>query len=59
MARGVFKFEKHDPMKHNRVRIFKSRMVNKVKGKATDSLFEKSRLVIQGFNDNGKEFILT
>ena len=59
MARGVFKFEKHDPTKHNRVRIFKSRMVNKVKGKATDSPFEKSRLVIQGFNDNGKEFILT
>ena len=34
-------------------------MVNKVKGKATDTLFEKSRLVIQGFNDDGKEFILT
>ena len=59
MARGVFEFKKYDPTKHNRVRIFKSRMVNKVKGKATDSLFEKSRLVIQGFNDNGKEFILT
>jgi hypothetical protein len=34
-------------------------MVNEVKGKATDTPFEKSRLVVQGFNDDGKEFILT
>lgn len=59
IARGVFKFEKYNAIKHNRVRIFKSRMVNKVKGKATDTLFKKSRLVIQGFNNDGKEFILT
>jgi hypothetical protein len=46
ITRGVFKFEKYDPTKFNRVRIFKSRMVNKIKGKATDAPFKKSKLVI-------------
>ena len=46
IARGVFKFEKYNPTKFNRVRIFKSRIVNKIKGKATNAPFEKSRLVI-------------
>ena len=59
IARGVFKFEKYDPAKFDGVRIFKSRMVNKIKGKATNTPFEKSRLVIQGYNDDGKEVILT
>ena len=40
-------------------RIFGSRMVNEVKGKTTDSPYEKVRLVIQGYNDLGKEHILT
>ena len=34
-------------------------MVNKIKGKATDALFKKSRLIIQGYNDDGKEVIFT
>jgi hypothetical protein len=34
-------------------------MVNEIKGKATNAPFEKSRLVIQGYNDDGKEMILT
>ena len=34
-------------------------MVNKIKGKATNALFKKSRLVIQGYNNDGKEVILT
>ena len=59
IARGVFKFEKYDPTKFDEVRIFKLRMVNEIKGKATDAPFEKSRLVIQGYNDDGKEVILT
>ena len=33
--------------------------MNKVKGKATDTPYEKSRLVIQAYNDRGKEEILT
>src|SRR6266700_6632510 len=55
ITRGVFKFKKYDPTKFNKVRIFKSRMVNKIKGKATNTPFEKLRLIIQGYNNNSKE----
>jgi len=34
-------------------------MVNKIKGKAINALFKKSRLIIQGYNNNSKEVILT
>ncbi len=46
ITRGVFKFKKYDPIKFNRVYIFKSRIVNKIKGKATNALFKKLRLII-------------
>jgi hypothetical protein len=59
IARGVFEFVQYDPSKHAGVRIFNSRLVNEVKGKATDMPFEKSRLVVQAYNDEGKEMILT
>ena len=59
IARGVFKFKKYDLTKFNGVRIFKSRMVNEIKGKATDAPFEKLRLIIQGYNNDSKEVILT
>lgn len=59
IARGVFQIEQYDPTKFRGIRIFKSRMVNEIKGKATNAPFEKSRLVIQGYNDDGKEVILT
>jgi hypothetical protein len=59
IAKGVFEFVQYDPNKHSGVRIFNSRLVNKVKGKATNSPFEKSRLVVQAYNDKGKELILT
>jgi hypothetical protein len=59
IARGVFEFVQYDPNKHSGVRIFNSRLVNEVKGKATNSPFEKSRLVVQAYNDEGKELILT
>ena len=32
-------------------------MVNKIKSKATNAPFKKSRLVIQGYNNNNKEVI--
>ena len=44
--RGVFEFKKYNPTKFNGVRIFKLRMVNEIKGKATNALFKKLRLVI-------------
>jgi hypothetical protein len=59
MARGVFDFVQYDPIKHAGIRIFNSRLVNEIKGKATGTPFEKSRLVIQAYNDEGKEMILT
>ena len=46
IIKRVFKFKKYNPTKFNKVCIFKSRMVNKIKGKATNALFEKLRLVI-------------
>src|SRR5271156_6930345 len=59
IGKDVFNFEQYDPIKHGGIRIFKSRLVREIKGKATEAPFEKSRLVIQGYNDDGKEFILT
>ncbi|KAI0991058.1 hypothetical protein K3495_g17129, partial [Podosphaera aphanis] len=58
-SRNVFELIKWDPEKYKGVRIFNSRMVNEVKGKETDTPYEKSRLVIQAYNDEGKEIILT
>jgi hypothetical protein len=49
IGKDVFNFEQYDPVKHGGIRIFKSRLVRKIKGKATNALYEKSRLVIQGY----------
>jgi hypothetical protein len=46
IARGVFAFEHFDDFKHEEEQIFKSQIVKEIKGKATPTLFEKSRLVI-------------
>ena len=46
ITRGVFKFKKYDLTKFSKIRIFKLRMVNKIKGKATNALFKKLRLII-------------
>jgi hypothetical protein len=59
ISNGVFRFERYDATKHGDTRIFKSRLVREVKGKATDTPYEKSRLVIQGYQDDGKAMILT
>jgi hypothetical protein len=59
IGRGIFVFQKYNPEKHGNIRIFKSRMVREIKGKETDSPYEKSRLVIQGHSDQGKELVLT
>ncbi|KAF2192831.1 hypothetical protein K469DRAFT_553910, partial [Zopfia rhizophila CBS 207.26] len=58
LKQGVFIFEKHNQSKHGDIRIFNSRMVQEVKGLGTDSLYEKSRLVIQGYTDTDKDLIL-
>jgi hypothetical protein len=41
------------------VRLFNSRFVDEIKNKGTEKAFEKSRLVVQAYNDQGKELILT
>ncbi|KAH0425958.1 polyprotein [Colletotrichum camelliae] len=58
IARGVFEFTQYDEAKYAGIRIFKSRIVNEVKNKTTEP-YEKSRLVIQGYADDGKDAILT
>jgi hypothetical protein len=45
IARGVFEFVRFDPNIY-RGRLFRSRIVNEVKGKTTNSLYEKTRLMI-------------
>ncbi len=45
VARGVFAFKQYDEHKYSS-RIFKSRIVRKVKGKQTSTPYKKSRLVI-------------
>ena len=46
MARGVFKFKKYNLIRFNKVYIFKLRIVNEIKSKATDAPFKKLRLII-------------
>ena len=60
MSKGVFEFTRFDTKKHAGLRIFKSRMVNEIKGKGrAEKPYEKSRLVVQGHSDDEKKTILT
>jgi hypothetical protein len=59
LARGVFAFEQFDDFKHGGEQIFKLQIVREIKGKATLTPFEKSRLVIQAYNNHSKKVILT
>ena len=58
LERGVFKLiSRHDvPTKS---RIFGCRFVDQIKNEGTEKAFEKSRLVVQAYNDAGKGCILT
>lgn len=55
---GVYRIEKYDPTVHGD-EVFNSRLVREVKDKQTATPYEKSRLVIQAWNDPGKKEILT
>ena len=55
----MFKFMQYNPDKYSGIWIFNSRLVNEVKGKAISTPYEKSQLVIQAYNNEGKESILT
>lgn len=52
---GVFEFIQLDPFTLSDIRLFKSRMANEVKRKATTTACEKSRIVIQAYKDDGKK----
>ena len=41
------------------LRIFNSRFVDEIKHPGTDKAFEKSRLVVQAYHNQGKDLILT
>ncbi|EED12716.1 hypothetical protein TSTA_052390 [Talaromyces stipitatus ATCC 10500] len=58
IANGTFKILHRADMDLRGIRIFNSRLVNEIKGK-NEIPYEKSRLVIQGYNDAGKNKILT
>lgn len=40
-------------------RFFNSRFVGEIKHEGTERAFEKSRLVVQAYNDQGKSIVLT
>ena len=46
LARGVFKIIYKDNLSISVIQVFRSYMVNKVKGKETATLYKKSRLVV-------------
>jgi hypothetical protein len=46
LAKKVFAFKQFNDFKHKGEQIFKSQIMQEIKGKATPILFEKSRFVI-------------
>ena len=57
LERGVFKVV--DKIEAQGARIFGSRFVDEIRHAGTEKAFEKSRLVIQAYNDQDKRGILT
>ena len=57
LKKGIFKIVLINDVLAN-IRIFNIRFVDEVKNKRTEKAFEKSRLVIQIFNNNKKDQIL-
>jgi hypothetical protein len=43
IGKGVFRIKPYNSAKHGKIRIFKLRIINEIKGKATDYSYEKSR----------------
>ena len=59
LVKGVFELIFSNSKEIDNQRIFGSRLVDEVKGMGTVIPYEKSRLVIQVFNDEGKKTVLT
>ena len=58
LEKGVFKVINIKDL-FTEARVFESRFVNQMKNEGTEKAFEKSRLVMQTFNDSKKHEILT
>ena len=58
LEKGVFKAVNSEDFPSN-ARIFNSRYVDKIKNPGTDKAYEKSRLVVQAYNDQKKDLVLT
>ena len=58
LEKGVFEIIKTEDIPAG-ARIFGSRFVDQIKNEGTEKAFEKSRLVVQAFNDSEKHGILT
>ena len=55
MEKGTFEIATDIPQD---ARIFKARFVDEIKNTRTDKAFEKSRLVVQAYNDDKKSLVL-
>lgn len=58
LEKGVFKAVNSEDVPVN-IRVFNSQFVDKIKNTDTDKAFEKSRLVVQVYNDYNKDLVLT
>ena len=58
LEKGIFEIVDSTKLSDS-IQIFKSRFIDKIKNKGTDKAFKKSRLVIQVYNNQKKNIILT
>ena len=58
LEKGVFELVKQEDIPQG-IRIFNSRFVDELRNQGTDKAFEKSRLVVQAYNDEEKSLVLT
>ncbi|EKD14167.1 polyprotein [Drepanopeziza brunnea f. sp. 'multigermtubi' MB_m1] len=59
MAQGILQVIPGTDPRAKGAKIFGSRFVDEIKGKGTPTLYEKSRIVVQAFQDKGKTRVLT
>ena len=58
LEKGVFKLVQFEDIPAG-ARVFNSRFVDEIKNAGTEKAFEKSRLVVQAYNDINKSLVLT
>ena len=58
LEKGVFKIVQFEDIPAG-ARVFNSRFVDEIKNAGTEKAFEKSRLVVQAYNDINKSLVLT